>query len=62
MVKVIDIVENNSITGVKYGLKEVAQPVVEIKRTNKANGTIGTYGKAKQKIQTVKLRSRNKTK
>ena len=62
MVKVIDIVENNSITGVKYGLKEVAQPVVEIKRTNKANATIGTHNKAKQKIQTVKLRSRNKTK
>lgn len=34
MVKTIGIIENNSITGVKYGTVEVPQTPIEIKRAH----------------------------
>ena len=51
MVKVIKIVEDNSITGVKYGTVEIAETPLEIKRAHAQD----TYKKA-HKAFTAKIR------
>lgn len=50
MVKVIGIIENDSITGVKYGTVEVATPVSEIKRAK------STYDSAVAKVQSTRAK------
>lgn len=50
MVKVIGIIENDSITGVKYGTIEVDENISEIKRAKSA------YDSAVAKVQSTRAK------
>ena len=56
MRKVIGIIEDNPLTGVKYGLVEANEPVTEINRASAA------YKQATTRVQKHKTHSRQKTK
>lgn len=56
MVKVIDIIEDNAITGVRYGLRDANEPVSEIHHASAA------YKTATRAIKKHKTHTKQKTK
>ena len=54
MAKIIGIIENNSVTGVRYGTIEIPEPSTNIKRTYKQVEAIRTQQKRKIRSEHTK--------